>query len=97
MGQIVRLSAEALADLVAQAPEMPLVTRFAPVGPNADLVAGLRKQGIHVIEVRRAYDTRAWPHATAGFFKFKKKIPKLLEDLSPSAQMDLPGLAGVRL
>jgi deoxyribodipyrimidine photo-lyase len=26
----------------------------------------------------RDFDRRAWPHATAGFFKFKKKIPELV-------------------
>jgi deoxyribodipyrimidine photo-lyase len=29
----------------------------------------------------RDYDAAAWPHATAGFFKFKEKIPKFLGQL----------------
>jgi deoxyribodipyrimidine photo-lyase len=27
----------------------------------------------------RGYDARAWPHAKAGFFKFKTAIPKLID------------------
>jgi deoxyribodipyrimidine photo-lyase len=38
----------------------------------------LESDGITVHEVKRAWDDHAWPHATAGFFKLKKKIPKLL-------------------
>jgi deoxyribodipyrimidine photo-lyase len=31
--------------------------------------------------VLRGYDARAWPYATAGFFKFKEKIPRLLGEM----------------
>lgn len=53
-----------------------IVTSFAPVGPVADLMAQV--SGVPVVQLRRPYDTQAWPHATAGFFKFKANIPKLL-------------------
>ena len=30
----------------------------------------------------RSYDAMAWPHATHGFFRFKEKIPQLLDRLA---------------
>ena len=60
-----------------------IVTADAPVGPIDD---GLRKladdlsaAGVELKRVRRAWDLNAWPHATRGFFAFKKKIPQLLK------------------
>jgi deoxyribodipyrimidine photo-lyase len=60
-----------------------IVTAYAPVGPVADQVRSLQRLpgAPEVIFVRRAYDTAAWPHATNGFFKFKARIPALLNDL----------------
>jgi deoxyribodipyrimidine photo-lyase len=48
----------------------------------------LQGKGIKVARQLRAYDQRAWPHATKGFFKFKEAIPKILDALDP-AQGDL--------
>jgi deoxyribodipyrimidine photo-lyase len=31
--------------------------------------------------LRRPFDDMVWPHATAGFFKLKDKIPRLVERL----------------
>ncbi|MEE4296266.1 MAG: FAD-binding domain-containing protein [Wenzhouxiangella sp.] len=60
-----------------------VVTTEPPVGPLSDgvhaLEADLASQGIDLVRVRRGWDHRAWPHATKGFFPFKKKIPELLE------------------
>ncbi|MDJ0822482.1 MAG: FAD-binding domain-containing protein [Paracoccaceae bacterium] len=56
-----------------------VVTPYAPVGPTAALLAG-----VDALPLRRAlrpYDAAAWPFATAGFFKFKEKIPRLIADL----------------
>ncbi len=60
-----------------------IVTPYAPVGPNADLLTRLsRGEGIPPIKrIRRTYDSSAWPHATQGFFRFKEKIPKLLDEV----------------
>ena len=43
-----------------------------------DVLVDLPQEGIAIHEVKRTWDDHAWPHATAGFFKLKKKIPKLL-------------------
>lgn len=60
-----------------------VVAPFAPVGPTADAlteaIAPLEAHGIRVIEQRRAYDERAWPHAKRGYFRLKKQIPELLD------------------
>ncbi|WP_296417401.1 FAD-binding domain-containing protein [Pseudooctadecabacter sp.] len=45
---------------------------YPPVGGTADVLPD------GIAKILRPYDARAWPHATAGFFKFKDKIPKLL-------------------
>jgi deoxyribodipyrimidine photo-lyase len=61
-----------------------VVTPFAPVGPAGSSLRSLRKRldkdDIAVVEVRRAWDSAAWPHATHGFFRFKKEIPGLLAE-----------------
>jgi len=42
----------------------------------------LAEQNITLIQVLRDYDIKIWPHATRGFFKVKKQIPKLLDQLN---------------
>ncbi len=59
-----------------------LVTPYAPVGPVADRIALMQQActaaGIRMVPFRRSWDSRAWPHATRGFFQFKAHIPALL-------------------
>ncbi len=59
-----------------------VVTPYAPVGPVADglvrLEADLAETGLVLRRLRRGWDERAWPHATRGFFAFKKHIPDLM-------------------
>ena len=60
-----------------------VVAPYPPVGPAADLFARLRRElegaGIAVATPIRPYDQAAWPHATHGFFRFKDKIPALID------------------
>ncbi|WP_424974085.1 FAD-binding domain-containing protein [Dinoroseobacter sp. S124A] len=62
-----------------------IVMPYTPVGPAADRLtaqrAGLDQAGIALTPVLRAWDAAAWPHATAGFFKLKTKIPTILAEL----------------
>ncbi len=53
-----------------------IVTPYAPVGPAATILNDIR--ALPLVRPLRDFDRRAWPHATAGFFKFKKKIPELV-------------------
>ncbi len=59
-----------------------LLTPYAPVGPVADRIALMQQAcaaaGIRLVPVRRGWDSRAWPHATRGFFQFKAHIPALV-------------------
>ena len=60
-----------------------VVTSYAPVGPAAEQLGRAKKsldqRGIKLIQIRRFYDSIAWPHASKGFFKLKAQIPRLLE------------------
>ncbi|QFS83822.1 Deoxyribodipyrimidine photo-lyase [Roseivivax sp. THAF40] len=71
--------AQAIVDWAREAGAEQIVTSYAPVGPVADLLHEVH--GLPVLRPLRPYDQRAWPHATAGFFKFKDKIPALLGEM----------------
>jgi deoxyribodipyrimidine photo-lyase len=62
-----------------------IVTAYAPVGPVAtklaSLSSGLGSKGIRLVQIRRAYDTLAWPHGTKGFFVMKEKIHDIVRQL----------------
>jgi deoxyribodipyrimidine photo-lyase len=62
-----------------------VVTGYAPIGPTATALTAahpnLAAAGISLIQVRRSFDTIAWPHATKGFFAMKKAVPSVLEKL----------------
>lgn len=62
-----------------------VVTPWAPVGTAGTQLdvasARFADAGLHLHRIQRAYDTLTWPHATKGFFKLKKKIPALLNEL----------------
>ncbi|MEJ6398469.1 FAD-binding domain-containing protein [Yoonia sp. 208BN28-4] len=62
-----------------------LVTPYAPVGPVQDWLdkaaPELTSNGITLVRILRGYDKDAWPHATKGFFPFKKHIPDLVSRL----------------
>lgn len=56
-----------------------IVTSHAPQGPVRDMLDAVsRDLDIGVDHVARPYDVAAWPHATHGFFRFRKAIPDLL-------------------
>jgi deoxyribodipyrimidine photo-lyase len=62
----------------------PYITR----GPLRDWLdqatPSLAAHGITFCEWRRDWDTAIWPHATAGFFKVKQNIPRILEQALPA-------------
>jgi len=77
-----RLDAGTLVAAARAAGVGQIVTSYAPVGPVADHLAHLApllaNEGIALIQVRRAWDGRFWPHAKKGFFAFRERIPALL-------------------
>jgi deoxyribodipyrimidine photo-lyase len=62
-----------------------VITAYAPTGPAATalnrLEALLSQRNISLVRRIRAYDQTAWPHATAGFFRFKDHIPELVRGM----------------
>jgi deoxyribodipyrimidine photolyase len=76
---------QALVRWAASTGAAQVVTGYIPEGPLRDWMAeaerGLEEQGIALVELRRDWDAAIWPHATAGFFKVKKAIPRILRDL----------------
>ena len=67
-----------------------VVTPHAPVGPAADQLAGIEAAltgaGIPLVRVLRRLDAEAWPHATAGYFRFRRAIPRLLEEVGAAPE-----------
>jgi deoxyribodipyrimidine photo-lyase len=85
-----------LAAWAARAGVAQIVTPYVPQGPLRDWLEAakptLAARGITLTEWRRDWDSAIWPHAPAGFFKVKERIPKILADvLPPPAQGVLPG------
>ncbi|MFC3613309.1 FAD-binding domain-containing protein [Lutimaribacter marinistellae] len=76
---------QSLVEWVEKTGARQIAMPYAPVGPVADWTDALRPllrhRGIALTEWRRDWDALIWPHATAGFFKVKKRIPKILEDI----------------
>jgi deoxyribodipyrimidine photo-lyase len=78
------LEPEAVAEWVGRQ-TCPVVTAYPPVGPTADLLAGLP-----VRRLRRAWDEAAWPHATRGFFAMRSHIPDILAIREPRSGAGTP-------
>ncbi len=62
-----------------------VITNYATVGPARDMLEQvdlrLKASGIRLTQSIKPYDQACWPHATHGFFRFKDKIPRLIEQL----------------
>ena len=88
-----------LADWATRHRLKTIVTPHVPVGPVADQLHGARdeldRHGIRLVQLRRSYDSKTWPHARRGYFKLKKQIPSILEclGLAPE-QSDIDSKAG---
>ncbi|MEM9213198.1 MAG: FAD-binding domain-containing protein [Cyanobacteria bacterium P01_F01_bin.150] len=66
-----------------------IASGYVPTGPLRDWLdeaaPALAEAGITLTEWRRDWDAQVWPHATAGFFKVKKIIPRLIHQLDLAA------------
>lgn len=78
----------ALARWAAAAGARQIATPYVTRGPLRDWLdeaaPALAARGIALCEWRRDWDGAIWPHATAGFFKVRERIPHLLRDLLPA-------------
>ncbi|TVQ45562.1 MAG: deoxyribodipyrimidine photolyase [Gammaproteobacteria bacterium] len=75
-------AADGLVAMAVRAGARQIVTPYVPEGPLRDWLRAaaptLAKEGIGLCEWRRDWDAAVWPHATAGFFKVKQRIPEIL-------------------
>jgi deoxyribodipyrimidine photo-lyase len=76
-----------LIDLSANAGVTQFITPYITQGPLFDwlqtLSPTLNSHNITLTEWRRDWDALIWPHATAGFFKVKQQIPRILDRVLP--------------
>lgn len=86
------LAADQLAAWAAAAGVTDVVTPLAPVGPTAQALQqaeqALAQAGVRLTVVPSDYDRMTWPHATAGFFKFREHIPGFVQTLMRTAASD---------
>ena len=79
-----RADATALAAAASRVGASEIVTAFAPVGPMADWLAALAPAlaaaGMPLVQRRRAWDERFWPHATKGYFALRERIGDVLSE-----------------
>jgi deoxyribodipyrimidine photo-lyase len=78
-----RSSVEALAGLIRRSGAEQVILPWPCVGSTRNALgpalSDLEADGVTIIRQREAWDERAWPHATKGYFPFRKNIPDLLE------------------
>ncbi|MEI4260629.1 FAD-binding domain-containing protein [Roseovarius sp. D0-M9] len=76
---------DTLAKWAAATGAAQIVTPFVPRGPLRDWLNEaapyLAQNSIAFCELHREWDEAIWPHATAGFFKVKKQIPRILDQM----------------
>ena len=77
--------ADAVASWAADHDVSQIITAEAPVGPSAErlrtVAARLGRAGIPIVRLRRDWDDALWPLATAGFFPFREKLPRIWDTL----------------
>lgn len=78
-------SVDILANWAAEAGVTQIATAYVTQGPLHDWLdraaSDLSRRGITLCEWQRNWDKTIWPHATAGFFKIKRQLPDLLEQI----------------
>lgn len=76
-----------LAEWAASAGAAQIATPYITRGPLRDWLdraaPSLARAGIALCEWRRDWDAAIWPHATAGFFKVKQMILRILDRALP--------------
>ena len=79
---------DSLAKWAAQNGATQIVTPYVTRGPLQDWMTEaapyLAQRGITLTEWQRDWDRAIWPHATAGFFKVKQRIPQILHQMVPA-------------
>ena len=80
--ELPELTAPAIRDWALRHGVRTVLTAHTPVGPGRTalekLIAELADDGILLVQVRRAWDSAAWPEARRGFFAFREKTAALI-------------------
>ncbi len=76
-GPISNVTPKTISTWAAENNIQQIVTSYTPTGPTRDAL-----KGTQLAQIIRPYDGAAWPHATHGFFRFKDKIPGLINQLN---------------
>ncbi len=75
---------DALVDWARSTGADVVITAWVPVGPVRDRLEAARPAleaaGLRLVMLRRSWDDAVWPHAKAGYFKVKERIPTLLRE-----------------
>ena len=83
--QLDRLESDEILSAAHSAGVKLVITPYAPVGPVANRLKligiELEAKGIKLMQIRREWDERSWPHATKGYFSFSKNMSSILEDI----------------
>lgn len=83
--QLNRLESDEILSAAHSAGTRLVVTPYAPVGPVAERLkligAELAARGVELMQIRREWDQRFWPHATKGYFSFRESSLSILNDL----------------
>ena len=84
-GRVCEATVESVKAWAMEAGVGQVVTPQAPVGPAQrflDRLSGnLAQAGIRMVRIRRDWDEELWPHATGGYFGFKKELETSLARL----------------
>ena len=61
-----------------------IIAPYAPTGPVRTLLDAVSNAhaDLRICQMMRPYDRAAWPHATHGFFRFRKQIPHLISQFN---------------
>jgi deoxyribodipyrimidine photo-lyase len=78
----------ALRDWITSEKLDSIVVSLPTVGPTKDFLSTCDLPA-EMITFVRSWDRLLWPHASAGFFKLKKALPKLHSSLTPLREFDL--------
>ncbi|MDJ0698653.1 MAG: FAD-binding domain-containing protein [Woeseiaceae bacterium] len=92
--------AELLVDWATARHLSTIVTAYTPVGIASELLARaaekLDRYGIKLLQLRRHYDSMAWPYTRQGYFKLKRNIPDILDKLREPEPLTALKVAGDR-
>ena len=68
-----------LKNVLQKTPTQSIFSNYPGIGYELDKFESYRKDGFNINYIFDDFDMMCWPHAKAGFFKFKLKIPEFIK------------------